>query len=282
MTRALLWIGCAMLLSACSSGCSDSDLVDTGPIRWDLAWSDEFGGAAGTAPSALNWDYDLGTGQNGWGNAELQSYTKSPSNVALDGKGNLVITARKETAGSASYTSARIKTRGKREQRYGRFEARIKLPRGQGIWPAFWMLGNDFGGGEVTWPDTGEIDIMEYRGQEPKVVHGSLHGPGYSGANAITKSYRRSDDKGFDEGFHLFAVEWDPGRIAWSVDDKVYNVISVAQVTSQGKWVYDHPFFILLNVAVGGGFVGSPDSSTVFPQQMLVDYVRVYQRRPGS
>ena len=124
------------------------------------------------------------------------------------------------------------------------------------------MLGNDFGSKDVTWPATGEIDIMEYRGQEPSVVHGSLHGPKYSAANAITKSYRLANKEGFNEDFHVFAVEWDPGRFAWSVDGKVYNVISTSQVTAQGKWVFDHPFFIIFNLAVGGGFVGSPDSST--------------------
>ena len=155
----------------------------------------------------------------------------------------------------------------------GRFEARIRLPRGQGIWPAFWLLGADID--EVGWPACGEIDVMEYKGQEPSVVHGSLHGPGYSAGQAVTRRYYLQDGT-FDADFHVFTVEWREGAIDWYVDGTLYQTVGPGDVT--GEWVFDHPFFILLNVAVGGGFVGPPDASTTFPQTMLVDWVRVYEQ----
>ncbi|MEO1337060.1 MAG: glycoside hydrolase family 16 protein, partial [Myxococcota bacterium] len=162
---------------------------------------------------------------------------------------------------------------------YGRIEARIKLPVGSGIWPAFWMLGDDFA--EVGWPQTGEIDIMEYRGQRPGTVIGSIHGPGFSGGDSISAQFSL-EEGGFDDDFHVFAVEWDPSRIAWFVDDEVYNVVTAGDVVigQNREWVFDHPFFIILNVAVGGTFVGPVGADTVFPQTMLVDYVRVFSRVP--
>jgi beta-glucanase (GH16 family) len=196
--------------------------------------------------------------------------------VSLDGAGHLAIVARKELFQGREYTGARIKTKDLFEQRYGRIEARIKLPIGRGIWPAFWMLGNDIDDNE--WPGCGEIDIMEYRGQEPRIVHGTIHGPGYSAGEAITSSYRLPDDETFADDFHVFAVDWDPSRFTFWVDDQVYHVINADEVTARGPWVFEHPHFLLLNVAVGGGFVGAPDASTEFPQTMLVDWVRVYSR----
>ena len=264
----------APLLSACSHN-GDGPTVSP-PIRWDLVWSDEFNAKVGTPPDPTTWTHDVGG--DGWGNNQLEHNTNRIENVAHDGAGHLAIIARKERFENNDYTSARIKSEGKREQKYGRIEARILLPRGQGIWPAFWMLGGDFA--QVGWPQTGEIDIMEYRGQERGVVHGSLHGPQYSGGSAITRRYQLPDNKGFDEGFHVFAVEWDPGRIAWTVDGTVYQIVNTRDVTARGPWVFDHPFFILLNVAVGGGFSGNPDATTTFPQTMLVDYVRIFERRP--
>ena len=169
----------------------------------------------------------------------------------------------------------RLTTQGIFAQKYGRMEARIRLPVGQGVWPAFWMLGADIE--EVGWPQTGEIDIMEYRGQEQTIVHGTLHGPGYFGGSPITKRYFLEDGS-FADDFHVFAVEWDPSRIAWWVDDVVYQTVNTAQVVERGEWVFDDPFFLLLNVAVGGSFSGNPDASTPFPQTMLVDYVRVLSR----
>ncbi|MDO8971752.1 MAG: glycoside hydrolase family 16 protein, partial [Saprospiraceae bacterium] len=223
---------------------------------------------------ATKWTYDIGIGpgNDGWGNQELEYYTDRTENAALDGAGNLAITARSESFGGRSFTSARLKTKGIFAQTYGRFEARIKMPWGPGIWPAFWMLGDNID--EVAWPQCGEIDIMEYRGQEPNLVHGSLHGPGYSGGAAITKSFGFTNDR-FDVDFHVFAVEWGENYIDYFVDDTLYLRIKPEDVP--GEWVYNQPFFIILNVAVGGNYVGFPTPQTPFPQTMLVDYVKVYK-----
>lgn len=220
--------------------------------------------------NAASWNTEMGTGTNGWGNNELQHYTDRPENIKAE-DGMLHITAHQESFMGAAYTSARITTKGKVEQEYGRFEARIQLPWGQGIWPAFWLLGNNID--EVSWPQCGEIDIMEYRGQDPSVLIGSVHGPGYSGGQSVGKEFNLMNDR-FDTGFHIFGIEWGPDYINYYVDDVLYNQITPEDVP--GEWVYDHPFFIILNLAVGGNFVGSPSENTVFPQTMLVDYVRVY------
>jgi beta-glucanase (GH16 family) len=241
---------------------------------YGLLWQDEFDGPAGELPDAERWAFDIGTN---WGNAQLEFDTNRPSNVSLDGEGHLAITAREEEYEGQPYTSGRIKTQGLFQQTYGRFEARIKLPVGQGIWPAFWLLGANFE--EVGWPECGEIDIMEYRGQEPRVLHGSLHGPGYSGSNAITDQHVLAQG-GFHLGFHIFAVEWSEAGIAWEVDGFRYNSVNPADLPPGTDWVFHHPFFILLNLAVGGYWVGDPDESTVFPQTMLVDWVRVYGPLP--
>ena len=216
------------------------------------------------------WGFEIGTGENGWGNQELQYYTDRTENVTVQ-NGKLLITAQQESFEGSNYTSARLITKDKFEQRYGRFEARIRLPYGQGIWPAFWMLGADID--ENPWPGAGEIDIMEYRGQNPSILIGSVHGPGYNGGNAISKEYSLENDR-FDTGFHIFGIEWGPEYVNFYVDDVLYNQITPDDVT--GPWVFDKPFFILMNLAVGGSFVGSPNAETVFPQTMVVDYVRVY------
>lgn len=235
----------------------------------NLVVSDEFN-TDGALNNAL-WTFDIGTGENGWGNNELQYYTDRPENIKIE-DGMLHIIARQESFEGANFTSARIKTQGLFEQQYGRFEARIQLPWGQGIWPAFWLLGNDCE--QNTWPLCGEIDIMEYRGQEPTKVHGSIHGPGYSAGQAVTKSFTLENDR-FDTGFHVFGIEWGPDFINFYVDDALYNRITPQDVP--GEWVFDHPFYIIMNVAVGGSFVGSPNAETQFPQTMLVDYIRVYE-----
>lgn len=237
---------------------------------WTLVWSDEFNGPAGTLPAAANWQFDIGTD---WGNAQLEWTTDRPENVSTDGNGHLAITARRESFNGRSYTSARIKTQDRFEQRYGRFEARIKLPVGQGIWPAFWMLGADFD--EVGWPQTGEIDIMEYRGQNPNQLLGTVHGPGYSGGSAIGTTWQLPEGR-LDTDFRIYAVEWSADRIVWYLDDQAFFTVSPDDLP--GPWVFDDPFFLILNVAVGGNFVGAPNASTNFPQTMLVDYVRVYER----
>ncbi len=260
----LLVIGAALGLSG--TGCGDD------PPQMQLVWEDEFNGPAGQSPDPANWTFDIGTG---WGNAQLEYDTADPSNVSLDGAGHLAITARREEFQGSAYTSGRINTNGLFAAERGRFEARIRLPVGQGIWPAFWLLGADFE--TVGWPACGEIDIMEYRGQQPRVVHGSVHGPGYSAGAAVTKRYDLPGNRGFHEDFHVFAVEWDRNRITWLVDGNRYHTVTPRDLPPGGRWVFDHPFFIILNVAVGGNFVGPPDASTVFPQTMLVDWVRVYQ-----
>ena len=241
----------------------------------ELVMQDEFD--IDGPPNSDLWTYAIGTGVNGWGNNELQYYTKRKENIKVE-NGVLLITAKKENLEGSSYTSARILTRGNFEQKYGRFEARIRLPYGQGLWPAFWLLGSNCnsanGTPESNWPDCGEIDIMEYRGQDPTIVLGSVHGPGYSGGEAITKQYELENDR-FDTNFHVFGIEWAPDHINYYVDDVLYNQITPDDVT--GNWVFDQPFFIILNLAVGGDFVNAPNNETVFPQTMLVDYVRVYK-----
>jgi len=249
------------------AGCSTTL---SGPLTYGLVWSDEFEGPAGQLPDSTNWRFDIGTD---WGNDQLEYDTNRSQNVSLDGAGNLAITAIEESYAGQDYTSGRINTWGFFEQREGRFEARIKLPVGQGIWPAFWLLGSNFD--QVDWPGCGEIDILEYRGQQPSIVHGSLHGPGYSGGSALTGSYTLPSG-GFNDDFHVFAIEWDENSITWYVDEVAYQTIESSDLPYGTSWVFDHSFFIILNVAVGGHFVGPPDASTVFPQTMLVDYVRVY------
>lgn len=234
----------------------------------DVVWSQEFNGAAGTGPDTSVWSYDTGAG--GWGNAELQSYTTSRSNSALDGQGNLVLTARKEADGG--YTSARLQTNDKVEVKYGRIEARMQIPRGQGIWPAFWMLGGDFPA--ASWPASGEIDIMENVGKEPHLVHGTVHGPGYSGGAGITGSAMHPQGWSYADDFHTFAIDWKPGVITWFVDGVQFHQVTRASVGANA-WVFDKPYFLILNVAVGGQWPGYPDGSTTFPQQMKVDWVRV-------
>lgn len=263
--RILLIISTLLLLSNCAK---NSELKDK---DYQLVWQDEFDGPARQLPDAKNWTFDIGTD---WGNQQLEYDTDRAENVSLDGNGNLAIIARKESYAGSAFTSGRITTKGLFEQAYGRFEASIKMPSGAGIWPAFWLLGGNID--EVSWPQCGEIDIMEYRGQEPSIVHGSIHGPGYSGGQAVTKSYGLSNGR-FDNDFHLYAVQWDMDYIDFFVDDNHYQRINREDVP--GEWVYNHPFYIILNVAVGGNYVGSPTEDTVFPQTMLVDYVRVYEEK---
>lgn len=264
-------IGFSLALITLFSGC-EIDEKQTVANFTNLVMQEEFDG--GAINSDL-WNFDIGTGtegiENGWGNNELQYYTDRPENITVE-NGMLKITARKESYMGSLYTSARINTAGKFEQGYGRFEARIQLPWGQGLWPAFWLLGNDRE--VVGWPQCGEIDIMEYRGQAPTTLTATVHGPGYSAGNAVTKDYDLANDR-FDTGFHIFGIEWGNEYINFYVDDVLYYQITPEDVP--GEWVYDHPFYILINLAVGGDFVGPPNDATVFPQTMLIDYVRIYQ-----
>ncbi|MEV5496510.1 family 16 glycosylhydrolase [Nonomuraea fuscirosea] len=248
------------------------------PAPGPLVWSDEFDGAAGSAVDQSKWRFDTGGG--GWGNNEHQYYTDTTRNAAKDGNGNLVITARRENPanfpcwyGTCQYTSARLLTRDTFTRAYGRFEARMKLPRGQGIWPAFWMLGG------TTWPDNGEIDIMENIGREPNTVHGTIHGPGYSGGGGIGAGYTIGTP--FADAFHTFAVDWSPNLIIWYVDGNEYQRRTPSDLGGN-RWVFDHPFFMIMNLAVGGNWPGYPDGSTTFPQTLTVDYVRVYAPPTGG
>jgi beta-glucanase (GH16 family) len=255
--------------------------------QWHLLWSDEFDGKAGSLPNPNVWGYEIGDGTAngipGWGNDELEYYTNNPDNVATDGRGNLVITARQADGslmcyyGPCRYTSARLLTKNRFEVAYGRVEARVKVPRGAGLWPAFWMLGTDID--RVFWPQTGEIDIMEYVGRLPNKVFGTIHGPGYSGGQSYGKSYDLG--KPLADAFHTFAVEWQPDKIIWYIDGIPYHQATSSDPFLQGKqWVFNHPFFMLLNVAVGGNFGGAVGPNTTFPQATLVDFVRLYQARP--
>jgi beta-glucanase (GH16 family) len=262
-------------LVACNTPPPDPGTGPIGEGEWELVWSDEFDGAAGGGPDPNKWVYDIGGG--GWGNGQLEFNTDSRDNSALDGNGQLVITARAEEFAGNAYTSARIRTQGKLEQLYGKFEARIKLPTGRGIWPAFWLLGANLG--QVGWPACGELDIMEARGDEPSTNHGSAHGPGYSGGNPLSKAYDLPNNANFADGFHVFTVEWQPGVVRWFVDGEQYHSITEAQMSAGKQWVFDSPMFIIFDLAVGGAFSGDPDSTTVFPQEMVIDYVRVYELR---
>jgi len=260
---------------------ADAGAIDAAPdvsplAGWTLSWSDEFNDPAGTKPNPKYWGYDIGGG--GWGVAQLQVYTNTAANAATDGNGNLAITAIKDAQGN--FTSARIKTQGKFEQAYGRFEMRAKISTGNGMWPAFWMLGNNFG--PTPWPDCGEIDIMEVRGTQPYTNLGSLHGPGYSGMHPLTGHYSLPDGgPSLSDDYHVYAIEWETGVVRFYVDANLYETRTPTDIPADAganaHWVYDHPFFILINLAVGGRFPGPPDGTT-FPQTMLIDYVRVYKR----
>lgn len=234
-----------------------------------LVWSDEFNGPAGTKPDTGKWTQDPGNGQNG----ELETYTNG-DNTNMDGEGNLVIEARKEADGS--YTSGRINTSNHLNFAYGHVEARIKVSGTQGLWPAFWMLGSNFNTG-TPWPNSGEIDIMEHVGSVADSVYSTLHAPAYYGGNGYGEPYTLAG-KDFASDFHVYAVDWDADHMTFSVDGNAFFTADKATVeATQGPWVYDHPFYIILNNAVGGDWPGSPDASTVFPQRMLIDYVRVSQ-----
>ena len=259
---------------ALDAGCNQSEEVVSPPESWTLTMSDEFDGPEGAPPNPAIWTYDIGG--DGWGNNQLEFNTDRPENVSLDGEGHLRIVARAESYMGNDYTSGRIKTKGLFEQKHGRFEARIKLPEGQGFWPAFWMLGSNID--EVPWPGCGEIDILEHQGLRPERVFASLHGPGYSGANPISGDFSLPDGESFADDFHVFAVDWDPSRITFSVDDEVYHAVNSTEVRIFGDWVFNQDFYVILNLAVGGNLGGPVGPDTVFPSQMLIDYVRIFER----
>lgn len=288
--RGLLALGAALAVVGCSP--STSTEVDTPPAAdpepaalaptetWELVFEDDFEGPAGQPPDPRWWTHEVGG--DGWGNQELQYYTDAPSAASLDGEGHLVITAAEGPPedgtwcwyGECRYTSARITTRDKVEVEYGRIEVRAKLPEGDGMWPAFWMLGADID--LRGWPNAGEIDVMEHIGSEPRRVHGTVHGPTYAGGDGIGGSYL------FEEGlpsedFHTYAIEWEPDRIRWYVDDDHYGTLLPTLLPNPDRWVFDGPYFLILNLAVGGQWPGPPSEETAFPQTFTIDHVRVYR-----
>jgi beta-glucanase (GH16 family) len=284
--RILLVVVLALFLPAnlTSSSAASSSFPPNAsdPTIWSLVWSDEFNGPNGSGVDTTKWVSE--TGGSGWGNNELEYYTNRLQNADI-AHGSLAIKALNETYTgpdnvTRSYTSARLKTQTKFSLSYGRIEARLQIPYGQGMWPAFWMLGTNID--QVGWPACGEMDIMENIGREPSIVHGTIHGPGYSGGNGLEASYSLPNGKHFADDFHTFAIEWELNVVRFYVDGLLYKTRTPADLPAAAKWVFDRPFFILLNVAVGGYWPGVPDASTIFPQTMLVDYVRVYQRSTPS
>ena len=284
----------AMLLPICLVGCVGGGGVDmddrdfdlqSGTNTWELIWADEFDGPAGASPDPAKWNFETGDGSDqgmpGWGNKERQYYTDDPANAATDGEGHLLITVRRPEEpldcyyGPCEYTSARLNTLGKAEFTYGRIEARIRVPAGQGVWAAFWSLGADFR--EIGWPQCGEIDFMEFVGRLPTQVYGTLHGPGYTGGESFGGSRDLADP--LSERFVVHRVDWEPGRVKWYVDGALYHSATPEEVP--GPWVYEKPMFLILNLAMGGYFGGDTDPNLALPLSMAVDYVRVY-RATGS
>jgi beta-glucanase (GH16 family) len=247
-------------------------------------WSDEFDGIAGARIDETKWSYETtdGCAQDncGWGNKEKEYYTELPTNIALNGQGQLMITARIAPAGlhcyygPCLYTSGKITTRGKMLAEPGRVEARIRLAPGQGLWPAFWMLGGSFP--EAGWPASGEIDIMENKGSEPTISSSAIHGPGYSGNTPIVHRNRLSSGS-LTTDFHVFAVEWDSLGAKFYVDNVAHYSVTRDALRRYGRSILAQPFFLILNLAVGGHFDADPRSDAIFPATMLVDYVRVYK-----
>jgi beta-glucanase (GH16 family) len=277
----------AVLGCGASSASPPTDTITTSPNQpagRQLVWAEEFDGPAGSRVDSATWRYDIGdgcqAGNCGWGNNEKEYYTPDAENVSLNGQGQLAITARRAPAGltcyygACRYTSGKITTRGLALAAPGRVEARIKLPSGQGLWPAFWMLGANFP--TTPWPQCGEIDIMENHGSDVTSISSAMHGPGYSGNTPFVRSYQLATAS-FADDFHVFAVEWNASRVELSVDGRVYHVVQRDDVLRRGNWVFDQSFFVILNLAVGGTFDGDPKSDAILPATMLVDYVRVYK-----
>lgn len=281
------WLSVSVLLAL---GCAPRLGVVRPAPEWVLLWSDEFDGAAGAPVNSRYWEHDSGDGCSvalcGWGNQEKESYRSGTDNVALDGSGRLAIVARQAPPGapcyygSCRYTSGRIKTKGKVTAQPGRIEARIRIPSGQGLWPAFWALGDGYP--RTRWPLAGELDIMENHGSNPAAISSAIHGPGYSGSTTPFVHNFPLSRGSFSDDFHLFAVEWDSTRVRFMVDDVEHYRVTRVDVESKGSWVFDQPVFLILNLAVGGHFDGDPVSDRILPATMLVDFVRVYARAPAT
>jgi beta-glucanase (GH16 family) len=281
-TMCVLALGASL---ACAGGTSPT-VPEPPKVTWVQVWSDEFDGPAGASIDTTKWGYQTADGCNdgicGWGNNEKEYYTNASENISLNGQGQLMITARRAAAGLTCYygpclyTSAKITTRGKVLAQPGRVEARIKLPSGQGLWPAFWMLGHGFPA--TPWPACGELDIMENKGSQPATTSSAVHGPGYFGATPFAHSNTLASGVLADD-FHTFAVEWDSLSVLFYVDGFGHYAVTRGAIQQHGQSILDQPFFLILNLAVGGNFDGDPRSDAIFPATMLVDYVRVYVRQ---
>ncbi len=272
--RMVSFFCCASILLI-SGSLSSTQAQPTGSIPgdWQLVWSDDFHQANGSSVNPSKWTFE--TGGDGWGNNEMEFYTTRTNNVRIEDN-KLVIEADKENFGGRHFTSGRILTRGHFAWTYGVFEARIKIPSGQGIWPAFWLLGNDIS--TNSWPNCGEVDIMENIGREPGAIHGTIHGPGYSGAHGIGMPVYLPNQERMADDFHVFAVDCEPGSISWFLDGKKYFTVTQSSLPKGAAWVFNQPKFILINLAVGGFWPGYPDQTSSYPQKMVVDYVKVYQK----
>jgi beta-glucanase (GH16 family) len=244
---------------------------ETNKEVWGLVWADEFDSPA---INTNNWRFDWGS--NGWGNGELEYYTGRISNAYIE-DGKLVIQSLEQNYRDAEYTSARMKTQGKQSFRFGKIAARMKLPYGQGIWPAFWLMGEDVTNAYSNWPICGEIDIFELVGSKPSTILAALHGPGFSGNEAFKKNYRLKNGR-FCDDFHVFSIEWDQNSIKWFIDETNFYSVLRKKIEESGTWVFDKDFFLLMNTAVGGKLSGYPDETTVFPQKFFVDWIRYYRK----
>jgi beta-glucanase (GH16 family) len=300
------WFSLAAVIAFGIAALPRNEAAKPAASEWKLVWADEFNGKE---IDKTKWDFDVGNGFysydakqwiGGWGNDELQYYTRESDNAFVK-DGMLHIRALKESLHGCGYTSARLKTRKKDgsklfNKKYGKIEFRAKLPTGQGIWPALWMLPQDekYGG----WPASGEIDVMEARGQEPTKVLGTLHFGSRWPANTHFSNTYKFPGKGTIANFHVYGIEWDPGEIRWYVDGKKYakqsfwwssgkteagKGLKPARESDLNPWPapFDRPFYLIMNVAVGGKFLGNPDKTTRFPAEMLIDYVRVYDKVAG-
>jgi beta-glucanase (GH16 family) len=239
---------------------------------YNLAWEDQF---TGDALNSASWTHEIGNGSSGWGNNELEYYKAENSKVA---DGYLTITAKKEPAAGFQYTSSRIKTQGKKSFTYGRMDIRAKLPEGQGIWPAIWMLGESIS--SVGWPSCGEIDIMEMIGGDNReaTVYGTLHWSAPNGSHAQAGGNKTLSTGKFGDEFHVYSIEWDAQFIKWYIDDVFFAQIDITQPDHADLSEFHEPQFFIINLAVGGNWPGSPNVSTKFPQRLIVDYVRVFQK----
>jgi beta-glucanase (GH16 family) len=299
------WVALVVGLAAGMTRCAENEAAEGPTTEWKLVWNDEF---EGTVIDKAKWDFDIGNGFyanakqwiSGWGNDELQYYTRDPANAFVK-DGMLHIRALKQALHGYAYTSARLKTRQKDgsplfRQKYGKFEFRAKLPTGQGIWPALWMLPQTetYGG----WASSGEIDVVEARGQEPTKVLGTIHYGSRWPLNTHAGTDYILPGRSTIADFHVYALEWEPGAIRWYVDGRRYASRSFWWSSSKsagGKPVmpstegdlhpwpapFDQPFYLIMNVAIGGKFLGNPNRTTVFPAELVVDYVRVYEKVGG-